>query len=214
MRLSRRTCWAPQSWTSMLSPKGAFLNVIAPNGSAARAGLLGGDVITAVDGKPVSNAASLQKAMAAHRAGDKLAIDAVHLGKPDHFTLVLVAASAAKPQMTAAAPARPAPAAESSPAHAANAAGSAQMRWTKFTIRPSMPSPLKCRRAGASAAAPSAGIRLIFLWRFRRCRRMVRSPYFTAIPISRFIRCPMPAPQSRDFAKARFSPWARGFKPS
>jgi membrane-associated protease RseP (regulator of RpoE activity) len=105
---------------SMLNPKGAFLNVITPGGSAARAGLLGGDIITAVDGKPVSNATMLTKALAAHRAGDKVAIDAVHLGKPGHFTLEL-APGAAKPQMAAAAPAA-----------GANVAAPAQMRWTTF----------------------------------------------------------------------------------
>jgi len=131
-----------------VKPKGAFLNIITPGGSIANAGLLSGDVITSVDGKPVSSAATLEQAIAKHRAGDKVKLDAMHLGKPGHFTLTLVATSSA-PATPATTPitanpiatkhvvekptaGHPAPAtmAQAQTAHAA--APSANVRWTRW----------------------------------------------------------------------------------
>jgi hypothetical protein len=82
---------------SYVKPKGAFINIVSPGGSIAMAGLLGGDVITSADGKAVDSAAALQALIGKHRAGDKLKIAAVHLGKPGHFTLTLVAAGSSAP---------------------------------------------------------------------------------------------------------------------
>ncbi|MFN3585679.1 Do family serine endopeptidase [Phenylobacterium sp.] len=53
-------------------PQGALVADLWPNGSAARAGLRQGDVITEVDGRPVVDAASLNYAIATHRPGDAI----------------------------------------------------------------------------------------------------------------------------------------------
>ena len=111
---------------SYVSPKGAFLNVITPGGSAANAGLLGGDVITSADGKPVASAAALEQILARHKRGDSIAVDAVHLGKPGHFTLVLTAAAGAPAPMAANAPQSAMRSAPQSAPPAAN------VQWSEF----------------------------------------------------------------------------------
>ncbi len=124
---------------SYVKPKGAFINIVSPGGSIAMAGLLGGDIITGVDGKPVDSAAALQALIAKHRAGDKLKIAAMHLGKAGHFTLTLIASGSAAPAVTAMAAAplpaakaktdRPAPMAQT---RSARALPAVHVRWTTY----------------------------------------------------------------------------------
>ena len=92
-----------------VNPKGAFVNIVTPGGSIANAGLLGGDVITRADGKPIASAAALEQVLAGHKPGDFIALDAVHLGKPGHFTLVLAASAGAPARMATTAPRQAAP---------------------------------------------------------------------------------------------------------
>ncbi|KWE55815.1 Do family serine endopeptidase [Burkholderia sp. MSMB2157WGS] len=53
----------------LASPDGALITMIEPDGPAARAGLKAGDVVLAVDGKPVAESADLLGMVAAMRAG-------------------------------------------------------------------------------------------------------------------------------------------------
>ena len=118
-----------------MKPKGAFINIVSPGGSIAMAGLLGGDVITSADGKTVDGAAALLALLAKHRAGDKVKIAAVHLGKPGHFTLTLIASGSTATTAMAASPLpamkakadRPAPMART-----ARALPDANLRWTTY----------------------------------------------------------------------------------
>lgn len=51
---------------------GAEINDVTPNSVASQAGLHVGDVINAVDGKPVKNPMELAAELAGHVAGDKV----------------------------------------------------------------------------------------------------------------------------------------------
>ena len=64
------------------SPQGALVADIWPGGPAERAGLKQGDVITAVDGKPVIDASTVSYAVGAIRPGDTLKI-AIRRGGAD-----------------------------------------------------------------------------------------------------------------------------------
>jgi Do/DeqQ family serine protease len=63
----------------LAAPTGALVADIWPGGAAAQAGLKQGDVITAVDGSPVADAASVNFAIGTHRAGETARL-AVHRG--------------------------------------------------------------------------------------------------------------------------------------
>jgi len=58
----------------MAAPSGALVAEVWPGGPAARAGLRQGDVITAVDGRPVVDAAGVNYAVGTHKPGDSVAI--------------------------------------------------------------------------------------------------------------------------------------------
>lgn len=118
---------------SYVKPKGAFLNIVTPGGSAANAGLLSGDIVTGIDGKPVTDANGLEQALARHHGGDKVRLDVVHLGKPEHITMSLIGTGARPAVRTAARanaapPARPAaPIARAQPSHVLPA-----VHWTRY----------------------------------------------------------------------------------
>jgi Do/DeqQ family serine protease len=56
----------------LATPQGALVADVWPGGPAARAGLHQGDVVTAVDGKPVVDASGLNYAVSTHKIGDQL----------------------------------------------------------------------------------------------------------------------------------------------
>ena len=58
----------------LATPSGAVIAEVWPEGAAARAGLRQGDVVTAVDGAPVVDAAALNYAFRTHRPGETLRI--------------------------------------------------------------------------------------------------------------------------------------------
>ncbi len=68
---------------------GVYVKTVEPEGAGADAGLVEGDVITAVDGKKVSTMAMLQEIMATKRPGDKVSITFVHKKKSKSSTVTL-----------------------------------------------------------------------------------------------------------------------------
>ncbi len=60
--------------------KGVILDTVAPNSPAARVGLRQGDVITAVDGKPIASEADLRGAIQAHKIGDTMEMTVLRNG--------------------------------------------------------------------------------------------------------------------------------------
>jgi Do/DeqQ family serine protease len=58
--------------SGLATPSGALIADLWPGGAAARAGLKQGDVITAIDGSPVVDAAALNYAFGTHRPGETL----------------------------------------------------------------------------------------------------------------------------------------------
>ena len=77
---------------SYVAPKGAFINVVVPGGSAAAAGLVPGDVVTAVDGAAITRADELRAIIIKHKAGDKVALHVVHAGNKSANDVRLVLA--------------------------------------------------------------------------------------------------------------------------
>lgn len=61
--------------------KGVILDSVAPSSPAAQAGLRQGDVITAVDGKPIASEAELRQAIQAHKIGDTMELTVLRNGK-------------------------------------------------------------------------------------------------------------------------------------
>jgi serine protease Do len=75
---------------------------------AKRAGLQSGDVIVAVDGKPVEQSNELQRVIAMRQPGEAVTLDVIRYGEPRQFKVALAEAPAdavAPPRQTAAAPA-------------------------------------------------------------------------------------------------------------
>jgi serine protease Do len=56
------------------APMGALVVDVEPRGPAARAGIQSGDVITAIDGKPIRHADELARNVARNAAGSKVAV--------------------------------------------------------------------------------------------------------------------------------------------
>lgn len=71
---------------------GAVVMRVAPESAAAAAGLVAGDVIVAVDGRPVAGAEALRDMIAPRRAGDAVVLDRLRRGVPDSVRAVLFAA--------------------------------------------------------------------------------------------------------------------------
>jgi Do/DeqQ family serine protease len=65
---------------------GAVIAQVQPGSPAAKAGLRAGDVITAVDGKPVATASALRNAVGLMRVGTEVRLDLIRDGKPEAVT--------------------------------------------------------------------------------------------------------------------------------
>jgi Do/DeqQ family serine protease len=61
--------------------RGAVISTVDPDSAAERAGLRPGDVVVAVDGRPVSNAADLRTRIGLLRAGSELEVELLRKGK-------------------------------------------------------------------------------------------------------------------------------------
>ena len=71
------------------SDKGALINQVTPGGPAEKAGLKMGDVVTAIDGRPVNNADDLTMAVIAKAPGSTVNLDIVRNSKPTQISITL-----------------------------------------------------------------------------------------------------------------------------
>ncbi|MGK0601946.1 serine endoprotease DegP [Yokenella regensburgei] len=69
--------------------RGAFVSQVMPNSSAAKAGIKAGDVITTLDGKPISSFAALRAQVGSMPVGSKVSLGLLRDGKPVTVTLEL-----------------------------------------------------------------------------------------------------------------------------
>jgi len=69
--------------------RGAFVSQVMPNSSAAKAGIKAGDVITTLNGKPVSSFAALRAEVGSMPVGSKVSLGLLREGKPVTVTLEL-----------------------------------------------------------------------------------------------------------------------------
>ncbi len=75
--------------TSMKLTGGAVVRRVASASPAATAGLTGGDVVTAIDGVPVTSMAELTVALRRHHPGDIVHLSAMHNGQARPLTATL-----------------------------------------------------------------------------------------------------------------------------
>lgn len=68
---------------------GVMVSNVVNDSGAFRAGILVGDIITAVDGQSVSSARSLQRAIRAHEDGDSVILEVWRDGKVENTTAIL-----------------------------------------------------------------------------------------------------------------------------
>jgi serine protease Do len=71
---------------SLKSREGALVSGVTPDSPAAKAGLKEGDVITAVNGKPLKDSTALQLAVSALAPDTKINLDVLRGGKTEHLT--------------------------------------------------------------------------------------------------------------------------------
>jgi S1-C subfamily serine protease len=76
--------------TAIGNNPGAEITDETPNGIASLAGIHVGDVINAVDGKPVKTPAELAAELASHAAGDKIKIGFLIRGQWQSETVLLL----------------------------------------------------------------------------------------------------------------------------
>jgi serine protease Do len=69
--------------------RGAFVSQVMPNSSAAKAGIKAGDVITSLDGKPISSFAALRAQVGSMPVGSKVSLGLLRDGKPVTVSLEL-----------------------------------------------------------------------------------------------------------------------------
>jgi putative serine protease PepD len=82
--------------TTTPDSRGAGVVEVAPAGPAADAGVQAGDVITSVDGRPVSEPEDLSEALSGKEPGDQVRVELVRNGEPRTITVTL----GARPQRT------------------------------------------------------------------------------------------------------------------
>ncbi|MEL7449416.1 MAG: DegQ family serine endoprotease [Pseudomonadota bacterium] len=82
--------------------EGALVSEVSPGSAADKAGVLTGDVVTAVNGEPVKNHTELRNAIGLMRIGDKVDLDIVRDGKEKMITAKLGAANPEPEQIAAA----------------------------------------------------------------------------------------------------------------
>ncbi|MCK7426620.1 serine endoprotease DegP [Enterobacter bugandensis] len=68
---------------------GAFVSQVMPNSSAAKAGIKAGDVITSLNGKPISSFAALRAEVGSMPIGSKVTLGLLRDGKPVNVSLEL-----------------------------------------------------------------------------------------------------------------------------
>jgi serine protease Do/serine protease DegQ len=71
------------------STQGALVSQVVDGSAAEKAGIKAGDVITAVNGKPVKDAGALRNQIGLLRIGDKVDISLMRDGKPRRVTAVI-----------------------------------------------------------------------------------------------------------------------------
>jgi serine protease Do len=69
--------------------RGAFVSQVMPNSAAAKAGVKAGDVITSLNGKPISSFAALRAEVGSMPIGSKVQLGLVRDGKPVNVSLEL-----------------------------------------------------------------------------------------------------------------------------
>lgn len=69
--------------------RGAFVSQVMPNSSAAKAGIKAGDVITSLNGKPISSFAALRAEVGSMPIGSKVTLGLLREGKPVKVSLEL-----------------------------------------------------------------------------------------------------------------------------
>jgi len=69
--------------------RGAFVSQVMPNSSAAKAGIKAGDVITSLNGKPISSFAALRAEVGSMPIGSKVSLGLLREGKPVTVSLEL-----------------------------------------------------------------------------------------------------------------------------
>ena len=69
--------------------RGAFVSQVMPNSSAAKAGIKAGDVITSLNGKPISSFAALRAEVGSMPIGSKITLGLLREGKPVNVSLEL-----------------------------------------------------------------------------------------------------------------------------
>ena len=71
------------------APRGAFVSQVMPNSSAAKAGIKAGDVITSLNGKPISSFAALRAEVGSMPIGSKVTLGLLRDGKAVNVSLEL-----------------------------------------------------------------------------------------------------------------------------
>jgi serine protease Do len=69
--------------------EGAVVSQVTPGSPAERAGIRQGDVITAINGKPVDTASDLQMAVIEDASGTPVSLDILRNGQPEHISVTL-----------------------------------------------------------------------------------------------------------------------------
>jgi putative serine protease PepD len=75
--------------TTAPAPRGAAIQALLPDGPAQRQGLLAGDIIVGIDGRPVDEPEDVSDAVSAHRPGDEIEVEVIRDGDRRTITIEL-----------------------------------------------------------------------------------------------------------------------------